>query len=139
MNLPVFDFDGGRQGWYYKNAEDSGWPVEGMLNIQALEDECTLWGPEHSYPSGEIKEIEIVAAFESDAAKFRFLWNRIEGSEKTEQNALEIDIFPGDGFHTYRFDPGEHPGFTGLITGIRLNFTDVKPTDRIKIAYIEFR
>ena len=139
MNLPVFDFDGGRQGWYYKNAADSGWPVDGMLNIHPLGDECTLWGPEHSYQSGEIKEIEIVAAFESDAAKFRFLWNRIEGSEKTEQNALEIDRFPGDGFHTYRFDPGEHPGFTGLITGIRLNFTDVKPTDRIKIAYIEFR
>ena len=100
---------------------------------------CTLWGPEHSYPSGDIREIEIVAAFESDAAKFRFLWNRIEGSEKTEQHSLDIDIVPGASFHNYRIDPGDHPGFTGLITGVRLNFTDLKTTDRIKIASIAFK
>jgi len=139
MHLPVFDFDGGRQGWYYRNAEDSGWPVKGMLDFHPLGDECALWGPDLSFQSGEIKEIEIVAAIESEAGNFRFLWNCIEGSEKTEQDSLVIDILPGAGFSTYRFDPGEHPGFTGLITGIRLNFSDVKPTDRIKIASIEFR
>ncbi|MCP4312934.1 MAG: hypothetical protein GY790_16865, partial [Bacteroidetes bacterium] len=139
MNLPVYDFDEGRQGWYYKNAEDSGWPIEGKLIIHPLGEECTLWGPEHSYQSGEIKEIEIVAAFDSDAGKFQFLWNRIEGSEKTGQESLDIDIVPGAGLNTYRIDPGELPGFKGLITGIRLEFSDLKPTDRIDIESIEFR
>ncbi len=122
MNLPVFDFNGGRQGRYYReNAEDSGWPVEGMLNIHPLAVNATLWGPGTSYQSGDIKEIEIVAAIESDAGHFHS-WNRIEGSEKTEQESLEIDIVPGAGSNTYRIDTRELPGFRGLITGIALEF-----------------
>ncbi|MCK4749365.1 MAG: hypothetical protein KAT15_20065, partial [Bacteroidales bacterium] len=136
---PGFDFNKGRQDWYYRNADDTGWPVKDILDIIPLGNEFRLMGPDMSFQAANITKLEVVASFETETDNFSFLWSRIEESQKTSPDSVVIDIIPGTGFKTYTVELGEKDGFKGLITGIHFSFSDMQTTDRLRIESINFR
>ncbi len=139
QDKPGYDFTNSRQGWYYRNAGDTGWPVEGILDIQPSGSFCSLVGPDISFDAGNIAVLEITAAIESQAGSFSFLWSRIEDSEIIPPDSVVIDIIPGPEFQTYKLNLTGTEGFKGLITGIHFSLTGMDESDRIRVESINFK
>jgi hypothetical protein len=136
---PCFDFDSTRQGWYYRNAKDTGWPVSERLEIIPREARFSLIGPDISFEANSLSRLELRAAMETGSGSLFFLWNRIEGTEKLSPDSVVIDVLPGTEFRTYHIDLAGIEGFEGLVTGIRFNFSDMGSDDRVKIDRICFK
>jgi hypothetical protein len=136
---PCFEFHHSRQGWYYRHARDTGWPVREMLDIMPGHDRFSLVGPDISFEADDVSRLELSAAMETGSGSFAFLWNRVSGSGRLPPDSVVVDILPGGGFRTYRVDLAGREGFAGLITGIRFSFTDMKSGDRVRINRICFR
>ena len=136
---PCFDFDITRQGWYYRNAHDAGWPVREILDIFPDEASFSLIAPDISFEARKFKQLEITAAFEADARSFSFLWTRIKGYGKLPPDSVVIDVVQGTEYHTYQVELDGLEGFEGLITGIKLNFYDMEANDRVRVDRICFK
>ena len=139
MDFPVFEFADTRQGWYYRNARDAGWPIKGKLDIRPAGGSFSLVGPDISFEAVNISELEITAAMETKTGTFSFLWSRIEGSERTAPDSVVMSVIPGSGFQKYNIDLTEVADFKGLITGIHFNFPDMEKDDRVMIESIYFK
>ena len=135
---PCFEFLNSRHGWHYENAGDTGWPIRGLLDIRPMGTECDLIGPDISFPAESVKRLEITASIQSGAESFSFSWMQIRGEEKSEPFSTKVKIRNADGFQNYKIDLGKEKDFTGLVTGLKLQFYDMEDNDRIKIKSICF-
>jgi hypothetical protein len=136
---PCFGFEKSREGWYYRNAGDSGWPIAGMLDIRPAASDFSLLGPDISFQAQKVRELELVASLESQSGSVYLLWNRIIGTEKVPADSVRIPLQPGPAFHTCQIDLAGQEGFKGLVTGIRLHFHGMEKADRVRIESICFR
>ena len=137
--LPCYEFNSSRQGWYFTNTRDGGWPVEGIMDISPDSPTWSLKGPDISLQADRIGRLELVASNQGEAKAFSFHWNRIRGSELQPADSVLVDIVPGEDFHTYKIDLSGAKGFEGLLTGFRFNFYDANPRDRVRVERICFK
>jgi hypothetical protein len=136
---PCFDFERSREGWYYRNAGDSGWPIRGLLDIHPTSQVFSLVGPDISFQAEEVEQIELTASIQSRSGSVYLLWSRINGAEKLTPDSVMIPLINGADIHPYRIDMSGTKGFRGLITGIRLQFHGMDKNDRVRIDRICFR
>jgi len=137
--IPCFDFNSTREGWYFVNARDSGWPVKGAMDINADQASWSLVGPDISVQSDRIKYLEFKASYNGKAKKFSFHWRRIAGQRLTEPESLVVDLTSGGEYRTYTLDLEDRKGFEGLVTGFSFKFYEMEPGDRLVVDRICFR
>jgi hypothetical protein len=117
---PGYHFDRDRQGWYYVNATDTGWPIHGGLNIQLPGGDPQLIGPKSFWRAEDAPMLHIHAALKSERTQGEIFWKCID-DEFTQQRALSVPLV-GDGqFRTYEIRLSDSPDYKGVITGLRFD------------------
>jgi hypothetical protein len=133
---PCFEFEGSREGWYYRNAGDSGWPVRGMLDIRPTAEDFSLIGPDISIQVSDVMQLELNGSMGSGSGSVYFLWSRISGSEKLPPDSLLVPFKPGEDVQTCGISLSEAEGFEGLVTGFRFHFHGFCENERVRIESI---
>jgi len=148
---PAWVFDGSRKSWYYQGeAYDTGFPIEGMLNITFKKD-AWLVGPVTFWQSAKAPVLNIEGAFTTDdglidltveiqpvgKSDFTDWLNWSEGAQSQEQeNAQKASIYPAtpsytvtqqiqaDGeFHNHKIILSNVPEYSGAMKNIKINMS----------------
>ena len=124
---PDYKFAKDRQGWYYTNTIDRGWPLQNELNVQwgrnnVADRNFRINSPLTFWYAADVPKIYVQAAFQTKGTVARLAWRKAD----------EIDFFPipgryvdfpivGDGqFRTYEINTGQLSGWDGVISQISL-------------------
>ncbi|GAB3576821.1 hypothetical protein GCM10027578_43430 [Spirosoma luteolum] len=125
---PNFRFTQDRQGWYYFNARDRGWPINNELAIKWQRVDTTkvdfrTLSPLSFWKAADTRKLYLQAAFQTKASTVRFGWRRFEDTDIFDIAGRYIDLpIIGDGqYRTYEIDLSNQPGWEGIITQIGLN------------------
>ena len=124
---PVYRFEKDRQHWYYQNAKDGGWPINGELAVALGQHNPQLVGPPGFWHAEEAGTLRVVAA--SDAAgSGRVYWRRFGEPGFSAANSAPFTL-PADGaFHPVDIPLDNAPTYRGVITQIRIDPpADAKP------------
>jgi hypothetical protein len=143
VSLPRYDFTKDRQHWIYSNARDTGWPIQGYLEIHADGNDVQLYSPETFWRAEPRHKLVITAAGKkNDAVKMyqaQVFW-KTAGDAFSEKNSLRFSIAADESFATYTLDIGAHAGYQGVITGLRLDpFHTAEADEWVRIRSIEIR
>lgn len=128
---PAYKFVNDRQGWYFSNTRDQGWPVRGELTIKWSRQDTTksdfrVIGPMSFWQAANVPKIYIQAAFQTKGTMARFAWRKPEDIDFLDMPGRFVD-FPiiGDGqFRTYEINTSQLDGWSGTITQLSLKSPD---------------
>jgi hypothetical protein len=98
-----YQFTNSREGWYYQQAADGGWPIRGKLHV-ALTDKSRdqIISPTVFWDANQIPTLYVRAAFKLQHNRFRIGWQGTDARGK--ENPFRMLTFPiiNDGeMHTY--------------------------------------
>ena len=124
---PAYKFVSDRQGWYYGNTRDQGWPVRGELVVRWYRADSTrvdfrVNGPMTFLQASNVPKVYIQAAFQTKGTVARFAWRKPEDVDFLDMPGRYVD-FPitGDGqYRTYEIDMSQLDGWNGTITQLSL-------------------
>jgi hypothetical protein len=115
--LPEWRFDHDRQGWHYRNARDTGWPVEGALRVLLDGDDPQLIGPATFFTAEAASKVVIEAAFITRHHTAEIFWKRHDGAESSRSFPIE-----GDGkMRRHEVWLADSPGWHGGIVQLRVD------------------
>jgi hypothetical protein len=139
--LPHYDFTGDRQHWIYRQARDTGWPIQGYLQIHADGNDPQCIGPESFWGAEADHKVKLTlsARKQNEPKTFtcRLFWKTRAENGFSEERCLPIQITADETFRTYTLDIGKHPGYVGAVTGLRLDpFDYAEADDWIRITDI---
>lgn len=142
--LPHYQFHNNRQHWVYGHARDTGWPIQGYLEIRAKGNDVQLVGPDTFWQSERQHKLFIsAAAKKNDAPNIypaQIFWKTATCNHFTEENSIPFTITADETFMTYCLDIGGHPNYQGAITGLRLDpFDTATPDEWVRIRSIEVK
>ncbi len=86
-----YRFQQDRQGWYYTDATDTGWPIRGQLNIQPDGPAPHIISPDFFIRAAAAPRLTVEAAFSNDCTNATAWWNG--GVERALQNSSR-KVFP---------------------------------------------
>ena len=113
---PAYRFTNDRQGWYYVNAVDAGWPITGELNITLAQAGPQLLGPEGFWPAAQAPVLLIEAAAKTTQPNGRIYWRTFEARGFDAKKSVPFAVTPNGQFHTYRLNLASQTNYTGIIT-----------------------
>ncbi|MBN8825950.1 MULTISPECIES: hypothetical protein [unclassified Spirosoma] len=124
---PNYRFVTDRQGWYYGNTRDKGWPIQNELNVRWYRADPTarefrVISPMAYWKASDVPKIYIQAAFQTKGTVARFVWRKPGDIAIIEMPGRYVD-FPiiGDGqFRTYEINMSQLAGWDGVINQISL-------------------
>lgn len=127
-SAPDFRFVQDRQGWYYYNTRDRGWPIQNELNVSWSRVDTTkgnfrIKSPVVFWRAADVQKIYVRAAFTSRATTARLSWRKPDEFDFFVMDGRHID-FPivGDGqFRTYEIDLSRAAGWDGVVAQISLD------------------
>lgn len=115
---PGWDFTRGQWGWRAINAA----PVQSALAGWALRPEIdpALISPPLSLTTGRYRAVELRLASDTAVRDAQLFFLDASG-QTDERRSLRWTLAPGPEAHTYRLDLADAPGWTGVVTGLRLD------------------
>jgi hypothetical protein len=124
---PNYTFLNERQGWYYTNTTDRGWPIQNELNVQWARDSVKkehfrINSPLDFWYASNVPKLKIEAAFQTKGTVARLAWRKPDDIDFFDRQGRFVD-FPivGDGqFRTYEINMSQLPGWDGVISQISL-------------------
>lgn len=117
----AFHFEHDRQGWYYANATDSGWPVPGELRIHPQKLHTQIFSPTFSRRAEAAPWLTLEASFTPDQTNATIYWRSNGQKVIPAVQARSFRIIPDGRFHRYSVNLGASTDYRGLITQIRLD------------------
>jgi hypothetical protein len=115
---PNYRFDTNRKGWFFFETSDSGWPIQGKLDLK-LENRKSneLKSPGHFWRGRDNKKVYIRASFQTKNDKYRFFWRRWEDYDflllgGTYRRFIDFPIRNDNQFRTYEINLTNEPGWT---------------------------
>lgn len=128
--VPNYRFERDRQGWFFYNAEDRGWPIQNELNVKwqrqtTTKQNLALKSPFVFWRAADVPRLYVQAAFKTNATTARLAW-RIPGEPDIFDIATRVVDFPiiGDGqYRTYEIDMSGRPGWEGIIQQIQFTYS----------------
>jgi len=134
---PNYRFEHDRQGWYYANAHDAGWPIEGELNVGLEQGDPQLIGPPGFWRAEDAPTLYVTAAFKTSTPTAQVFWSK--WGEKRMGRPFDFKVVTDGQFHTYAVKLSESADYRGVITGLRLDPESVGAKgDWVKVKAIGF-
>ncbi|GAB3801931.1 hypothetical protein GCM10028819_30160 [Spirosoma humi] len=103
-----YRFDTSRKGWYYHQARDTGWPINGKLhiNLNTPESKNAITSPFGFWNGRTNPKLYLRAAFKTQSDKVRLKWRRSEDQTiyGTPDRYMDFPIINDGEFHTYEID-----------------------------------
>ena len=119
--LPSWKFEHDRQGWRIANAQDSGWPISGMLDVSLSSNDPHLTSPYAFWKAEDAPFLIIEAAFKTHHSTATVFWTRHTKSDPQAVNSADFPI-QGDGtFLRYVVRLGQSKSYTGAMIGLRID------------------
>lgn len=118
---PSYRFSRDRQGWYYVNATDTGWPIRGELKVSLDTDNPQMIGPTGFWKAEKAPKLTLEAAYSTKQTQARVFWKRSDAPEFDPARSLSFDIVPDGKFHRYTVDLAASPEYRGAVTGLRID------------------
>jgi hypothetical protein len=141
---PQHVFSKDRQHWTYHQARDTGWPIQGYLEVHAAGKDPQCLGPESFWQAHPVHQAELIvsARKKSEPRTFtgRLYWKTKTENRFSNERSLSFEVTADETFRTYTLDIGKHPGYAGMITGLRFDPFDHAEADewmRIRSIKIE--
>jgi hypothetical protein len=139
-SLPDYRFEKDRQHWIYRNAVDTGWPIEGKLHVKLERNDPQLIGPTGFWLARDVPRIFIHAACRTHDTNARLYWKTREENSFTNKKSVSFSLHPDGQYHIYEIDLSSCQHYKGAITGLRLDpVTTGKEGDYIEIKSISCR
>ncbi len=117
----AFDFERDRQGWYYANATDGGWPITGALEIHPGNLRAQVLSPIFARRAEAIPWLSLEAAFTSDQTNATVSWRSLAQNGFPAAQAQSFRVVPDGRFHRYTVNLAASPTYRGLIIQMRLD------------------
>ncbi len=117
---PSYRFSQDRQHFWYENATDTGWPIDGALHVRVNESDPQLVGPEQWWRAEDVPRVVIEAAYRTSGSQGQLFWS-VPHEGFSEERSIHFTAIPDGGYHTYTLDLASSPAYKGTITGIRLD------------------
>ena len=138
--LPNYRFENDRQHWVYRNAIDTGWPIQGNLHVKLDKSDPQLIGPIGFWLASEVTKIYIHAACRTSDTDARLFWRTYAEPAFTSQKSVSFELRPDGRYHTYEIELSGSPNYKGVITGLRFDpVSDGQKGDYIKIKSISWK
>ena len=119
-----YRFDNSRQGWYYFEAHDSGWPIQGQLNVTLTNrDRDQIKSPVGFWRGSDNKKLYLRAAFRTQHNFFRLHWKQLPDHEfyTLSDRFLDFPIQNDGQMRTYEIDLSQKAGWLNTtITQLNL-------------------
>jgi len=136
---PDYDFTHDRRHWFYQNASDAGFPIEGGLRIKPGPRGAALIGPEQWWRAEEMPRLYIRAACRTHAQRAAVLWSVPEAGFGADRR-VEFAIEPDGKMQTYEVNLAGSPRYRGTITGLRLDLGESdRNDDDVRIESISWK
>lgn len=119
--IPSWKFGNDRQGWRLANAQDSGWPIRGMLDVSIAGNDPQLISPSAFWIAEDAPFLVIEAAFQTRHSTATVFWTRHPQSGPQTGDSVNFPI-QGDGiFRKYVVRLADTKSYSGAMTGLRLD------------------
>jgi len=127
---PNFRFEQDRQGWFFYNSQDAGWPIQNEVNMKwqrqiTTKQNLALKSPLVFWRAAEVPRIYVQAAYLTKATTARLAW-RLPGDPDIFDTPTRVIDFPiiGDGqYRTYEINLSGRPGWEGVISQIQFTYS----------------
>lgn len=137
---PSYLFARDRRHWIYANASDSGWPIQGCLDVKLSENDPQVIGPQALWDARSNSTLVIVAAFRTHNPEAKVYWSRFDAPGFSEARSLTFRAVPNGKFETYDIDLSASPEYKGTITGLRFDpEPEGHPGDEVLVKSISFK
>jgi hypothetical protein len=139
--LPKYCFDTGRMHWIYRNAHDTGLPIQGGLNIIADGPKMSLQGPDTFWIAKPSHILKVKATLDAldrgEKINANVYWKTLSDPTFNQTRKMSV-TFQNDGkSHVYRFPLEKAAGYEGAITGLRLDpITPSQSGDRFRLESV---
>ncbi|AQG82146.1 hypothetical protein [Spirosoma montaniterrae] len=128
---PNYVFTNDRQGWYYYNTRDTGWPIRNELNIRWQRNNTEqarfrLMAPMAFWRATDVPKIYIHAAFQTKATQASIVFRKPSDPDFLDQPNRTV-TFPiiGDGqYRIYEVTMSGREGWDGIINQMSLTAPD---------------
>ncbi len=134
---PEWVFDADRQGWFYQNMSDQGWPVKGGLKLNLDADDPQMISPHVFWEAEKAPRLVIVAAFKTSHKQAVIYWQKLGEAAPGKEDHVMLPIL-GDGqWRRYETRLGGNAAYRGAM--VRLRFDPVprgEPGDWAEIKSI---
>lgn len=121
---PVWAFERDRQGWHFRNAADTGWPIAHFLDVRWERDDPQLLSPLTFWQAEDAPYLILEAAFHTAQKQAAVMWQALGESSFPPSAALSFPI-AGDGeFHRQVIRLADHPAYHGSMLRLRLDPVD---------------
>ena len=136
---PAWTFARDRQSWTYADARDTGWPIQGALDVQATGPAPRLLSPTVFWRAETAKQLEIVLANPGEERNLRVCWRRHGEEEFKEGNCLSLPLAKHEEMRTYQFDLYRAAEYSGGMLQLKLDFPGAQapaPGPLLKVASV---
>jgi hypothetical protein len=140
IDPPAWRFEKDRQGWFYRNATDAGWPIRGVLDVDLRGNNPQIISPDTTWRSADAPKLAIEAAFKGKVARAAVYWATANEAGFSPKRVAMFDV-KGDGeMRAYEVDLSKAEVYRGLITQVRI---DPQPAghdgDRVQVKSVTLR
>ena len=133
--LPRWSFTDDRSHWHVTGGHDAGLPRDGLWTVPCEQGMPSLVGPVRCWRAEDGPEIVIEAAWSGPSGAARLRWRCLGDNDFNDDRSVPVTI-PADGAIARVVVPlAAHPGYHGLITGLRLD----PPPGRRSLAAMTLR
>jgi hypothetical protein len=134
--VPAYTFKKNRQHWTYKHAHDTGWPIEGQLNITLDNRDAMILGPTTFWKAKRGSELTMKAAFKTSGDSCHIFWKTFNSRKFTQNKSLSFKVKSDGRFHTYKLDLSKSPCYKGSIIQMAIQPKE-QAGDKVKIKSIK--
>jgi Divergent InlB B-repeat domain len=137
---PDFRFVGDRQGWWYIQAHDQGFPLNsGFLRVAVDLNDPQMWRLGQWFSANEVPKLFVRMRHHSQQNQAQLFWRT--GGGFSEERSLRFDVRHDDQWHTYILDLAGRSGWQGPITGLRLDPVSfgAEPGGYVDVASISWK
>ncbi|HWK58488.1 MAG TPA: hypothetical protein VNQ80_14180 [Parapedobacter sp.] len=117
--LPDYDFIDDREGWYYQNVKDTGWPIAGQLDITQTTNNANIVGPSEHWEANSNHNLYIEMALEGTAGTMQAYWRKHGSSTFGASDHIGFSVINDGEFRTYTVPIGTASGYAGYMSGIK--------------------
>jgi hypothetical protein len=118
---PDYHFARDRQHWWFLNAEDSGYPVQGHLHLKLEKDDPQMHGPEELWDAAKVPVLYIRAAYQTKNTQAEIFWETTEQEGFGPERRVGFTIVPDGTMRTYEVPLKDSAAYHGQIRRLRLD------------------
>jgi uncharacterized protein (TIGR03437 family) len=117
---PEYIFEKDRQHWYYVNARDTGFPIEGKLRVMLDRNDPYMIGPGGMWRAEDVPKLYIRAAYRTSNDNAEVFWS-VPGESFRAGRSVRFRATADSVYRTYEVDLASSPEYKGWITGVRFD------------------